>query len=291
MTFAPKSSIRREQGRGGVSWIVAEHLSGYQLTISPYGGQVLSWIRPCGSPLLFLSKAATFEPGKAIRGGIPVVFPQFGKGELPPHGFARTALWDADWEEVLPNGTVSIGLSLRPDSLVRALWPHAFSLQLVVELSQRLAMTLRVTNEGTAPFSCSTALHSYFAVSDVSQCIIRGLSGLSYIDLLRGREVFREERQEVTLGGACDRIYRGAPSDVHIVDPAAMSAVRLMKTGFEDLVVWNPWEQGAKSLPDLREGAWRRMVCVEAGNIAVPRVLLPSETQESTQVLAFEPAG
>lgn len=42
---------------------------------------------------LFLSSLATLDGPKATRGGIPIVFPQFGPGLLPQHGFARVSLW------------------------------------------------------------------------------------------------------------------------------------------------------------------------------------------------------
>jgi glucose-6-phosphate 1-epimerase len=47
-----------------------------------------------GERLLFLSQQAVFEKGKAIRGGIPVIWPQFSnRGPLPSHGFARVRQW------------------------------------------------------------------------------------------------------------------------------------------------------------------------------------------------------
>jgi glucose-6-phosphate 1-epimerase len=48
-------------------------------------------------PVLFLSDRSLFAPDKAIRGGVPVVFPWFGPNKTDPkapsHGFARTAPW------------------------------------------------------------------------------------------------------------------------------------------------------------------------------------------------------
>jgi len=42
---------------------------------------------------LFCSPLSVYASGKAIRGGIPIVFPQFGGGPLPQHGFARNRKW------------------------------------------------------------------------------------------------------------------------------------------------------------------------------------------------------
>ena len=53
-----------------------------------HGAHVTSWCAAGdGSDRLFLSSAARFEDGLAIRGGIPVCFPQFAdQGPLPMHG-------------------------------------------------------------------------------------------------------------------------------------------------------------------------------------------------------------
>lgn len=47
-----------------------------------------------GEELLFLSESAVFKPPKALRGGVPVCWPQFGGvGDLQAHGFARNCEW------------------------------------------------------------------------------------------------------------------------------------------------------------------------------------------------------
>ena len=54
--------------------------------ISPYGAQALSWITADGAEQLFLSPRSVYRTGTAIRGGVPVIFPQFaGLGNLPKH--------------------------------------------------------------------------------------------------------------------------------------------------------------------------------------------------------------
>jgi glucose-6-phosphate 1-epimerase len=62
-----------------------------------HGGQVLEWT-PVGSEVsrLWLSPDWRCGPGAAIRGGVPVVFPQFSdRGPLPKHGIARDREWEA----------------------------------------------------------------------------------------------------------------------------------------------------------------------------------------------------
>ena len=60
-----------------------------------HGAHVTSW-RPMGEAddRLYLSARSEFSGAAAIRGGVPVIFPQFAaEGPLPKHGFARTTTW------------------------------------------------------------------------------------------------------------------------------------------------------------------------------------------------------
>ena len=70
---------------------------GASATIALHGGHVLSWKPTGGAEQLYLSPRSEYVPGKAIRGGVPVCFPQFAeRGPLPKHGFARTLPWELD---------------------------------------------------------------------------------------------------------------------------------------------------------------------------------------------------
>jgi glucose-6-phosphate 1-epimerase len=64
------------------------------------GAQVTAWQPPGERPILFTSPNAVFAAGKAVRGGIPIIFPWFGPNRrapsAPQHGFARTATWHLD---------------------------------------------------------------------------------------------------------------------------------------------------------------------------------------------------
>ena len=64
------------------------------------GAQVTAWQLPGERPILFTSPNSAFAPGRAIRGGIPIIFPWFGPSRhapaAPQHGFARTAAWHLD---------------------------------------------------------------------------------------------------------------------------------------------------------------------------------------------------
>jgi D-hexose-6-phosphate mutarotase len=88
-----------------------------------YGATVISW--KCrgandDEPVerLFVSSKAFLDGSKAVRGGIPVVFPFFGAptrpehSQLPQHGYARTSNWKWDGSVVMDNDAgVSVRLS------------------------------------------------------------------------------------------------------------------------------------------------------------------------------------
>src|SRR6478735_9573563 len=87
--------VFEEIGLGGLPGIRLYGPGGAQATILRHGAHVTSWATADGRERLFLSERAVLAPGKAIRGGVPIVFPQFsGRGTLPKHGFARVLPWE-----------------------------------------------------------------------------------------------------------------------------------------------------------------------------------------------------
>ena len=89
-----------------------------------FGATITSWKASdrgqLGSPAerLFLSSKAALDGSKAVRGGIPVVFPCFGPPEhpdhskLPQHGFARNEIWTFDNVVMDNDAGVSVRLSM-----------------------------------------------------------------------------------------------------------------------------------------------------------------------------------
>ena len=79
-------------------------------------GAHITHYQPAGQkPVLFLSSKSHFAPGKAIRGGIPIIFPWFGAKQddpkAPMHGYARTSAWQVDSSKV-SGELVELGLTL-----------------------------------------------------------------------------------------------------------------------------------------------------------------------------------
>jgi glucose-6-phosphate 1-epimerase len=79
---------------------------------------------------------------------------------------------------------------LEDSAATRADWPHAFRLTYTVTLTARaLRVHLAVAHTGpasAAPFSFTSALHTYLAVHRIEDVRVTGFQHLSYTDKMRG---------------------------------------------------------------------------------------------------------
>src|ERR1700689_2353605 len=234
-----------------------------------HGAQITSWRPAGGEEVIFLSGQSQWEPGRAIRGGIPVCFPWFRNKaddpKAPSHGFVRTKAWQLD--SLAGNGdSVTISLSTGSDEATRAWWPHDFLLVHRLTVGAELVQELTVSNTGTAPLRFEEALHTYYRVGGAESVRIQGLGGVDYLDNTDGN---REKRQEgdIVFTAQTDSAYLETTHAVEIADPLLRRCIRLEKEDSRTTVVWNPWSTGAQSLADLGDDEWRTMACVEASNI------------------------
>lgn len=269
------------------------HPSGARAAVYLQGAHVAGWTDAAGDELLFVSARSRFEPGAAVRGGIPVIFPQFAdQGPLPKHGFARTSAWEQVDGGTDADGAAWALLRLADSEATRALWPHAFRAELRVAVDAgSLAVALRVANTGDGTMAFTCALHTYFRVDDVRRAAVEGLRGVSYLDKLEAGAAFPEEREAVEFAGETDRVYVAAPDRLRVRGAAGGRTVALEKRGFRDAVVWNPWEEGARKLPDMADDEYLRMLCVEPASAAEPVHLAPGEEWTGEQRLRVEADG
>jgi len=257
-----------------------------------HGAQVTSW-RPAGDEdVLFVSKESWFQDGKAIRGGVPICFPWFGKRaddpSAPSHGFARTRAWTLDAVEQR-GGTVVVTLQTTSDATTRASWPHDFTLVHRVTIGATLEMALVMTNTGIAPLRFEEALHTYHRVGAIESLRITGLDGAAYLDNAAGGEPGLQ-RGDLVMTGPTDRAYLDTTAALELIDPTLRRRVRVEKRDSRSTVTWNPWFVGALALTDLGSDEWRRMVCVEAANIKSDAVELPpGGTHTMTATISVAP--
>jgi glucose-6-phosphate 1-epimerase len=263
---------------------------GARVSLARHGAQVLSWRPPGASEQLYLSPRSEFVAGKAIRGGVPVCFPQFAeRGPLPKHGFARVLPWELVSQEQGKDDALAV-LRLRDSDTTRALWPHAFELELSVRVGGRvLDVELACENTGDTPLQFTTALHTYLRVGDLDAVSVEGLSGLRYFDSVKQAEAL--QRMELLLTGEkgvldLDRIYFGVKERPLVVTEDRRQVV-VTQQGFDDAVVWNPGPERCAKLADMPPEGWSEMLCVEAATVGVPVQLPPGETWVGRQSLTL----
>lgn len=247
---------------------------GASAVISLLGGQVLSWITPDGRERLFLSDKAVFDGSVAIRGGIPVCWPQFAAlGDLPKHGLVRTRPWQVATERCGDDYAL-VTLAIEDDEATRALWSHAFRLELTLMLEDdRIDLELSVSNTGAAPFSFTGALHTYLRVTQVEDVALEGLYGHHYRDAANGDKVIRDSGTAVMVDAEIDRVYRDVKRPQLL--QAGNLSLGIQSQDFPDVVVWNPWVDKCGALADMPADGWRHMLCVEAAVAETP-VLVPA---------------
>lgn len=237
--------------------------AGATAIVSRLGGQLLSWTTPDGRERLFLSQRAVFDGSVAIRGGVPVCFPQFAEqGDLPRHGLVRTREWTVSTRRSGDDYAL-VTLETEDDEASRALWPHRFRLELTAMIeADRIDLELCVANTGAAPFSFTAALHAYLRVVQVEDSAIEGLYGHDYRDKVAAGRIVRDSGTELAPDGEIDRIYH------HVRRPQLLRAGNLSlgihQQGFPDTVVWNPWAEKCAALADMAPDDWRHMLCIEA---------------------------
>jgi D-hexose-6-phosphate mutarotase len=266
-----------EIGAGGLprlvvkSSIVAAHIYLH--------GAHITHFQPAGmSPVLFLSASSLFVPDKAIRGGVPVIFPWFGpRGSTigaPVHGFARTMRWAVASVACDPDDSVTATFCLTASDVTRAQWPHDFTLRYRITVGTTLAMRLEVENKSAEPFPFEEALHTYLAVGDVRRVTLTGLAGTEFIDKVDHFTRKRQDDAPIRITGETDRVYLHTRSSCVLDDPSVDRQIIVEKSGSQTTVVWNPWMAKAAAMVDFGNEEWTKMLCVETANAGENAVTL-----------------
>ena len=233
-----------------------------------HGAQVLSWVAG-GRERLYLSPRSRFDGKAAIRGGVPICFPQFNqRGSLPRHGFARNLSWLDDVPPDLGEQTAELTLRLPSSEATRVFWPPSFEATLTLHLGPaNLQMTLGVRNTGEAPLSFTGALHTYLAVNDIAAVQLDGLRGQPEWDALTDQHSCASDI--LSFHGEFDRVY-GAAAQALILHGGADRLAIEQSPSFANTVIWNPGADKGASLSDMPADGYAHMLCVEAAQVMQP---------------------
>lgn len=276
--------VELQRDEHGMETVLLNGPSGSSARVHLHGAQVTSWRTSDGRERLFLSAASRFEEGAAIRGGIPVIFPQFAdRGPLPKHGFARTSRWRL----LEGDGTGVARFALDDSAATRAVWPAEFTVQLEVGLGAReLAVALSVTARSRLAFTA--ALHTYLRVADVADVVVLGLGGARFDSGVDGVRGAVQRDRELRVRGELDRVYLALTEPLVVRGSAGQDVLTVEGEGFPDAVLWNPGPERAKALADLAPEEYRQMLCVEAAVVGQPVQLEAGASWTARQVLRVE---
>ncbi len=259
------------QGHGSLPKINVQSPSS-SAEIYLHGAHITGFQKNGEPPLLFMSRLSRFAPTEAIRGGVPICFPWFGRREGDvAHGFARVTEWNLTQTSATAEGAVTLKFRL-PTPPDRAAWNHLRA-EFIVTVSDKLAMELIATNDPAGgAVEMENCLHTYFAVGDIGGVGIRGLKGTRFLDKTDRDAEKPETHEALPIVAETNRIYHDTPGPIEIVDTEFRRIIRIAKSGSADAVVWNPWTTQLMSDFDPAEHA--RMVCVESGNVARNKIAL-----------------
>ena len=301
----PRVSITYTRGSGedgpNVKSVLL-HPSGARAEIYDLGATVTRFTNADGRDLLWVSAQARLDGSKAIRGGIPLAFPQFGRPDdrMSQHGFARNAYWAAP--EAVNEDGCSVTYRLAPEQATHEAFPYAYALEYRVEISaEALRTELRVLNGDDRPFSFQCLQHTYLSVGDIEQTRVIGFEGASFLDKVGERPdaLLVDTREESDVAREVDRIYVAPAADPILVACAGgviavgKGAAKSAADGASappppvDVVQWNPWVDKAARMSDFADDEYKAMICIEPGIVNAAQTLLPGEAITLSQSLSM----
>ena len=274
MGKAHQAQCTRETIHGQAGWKLTLD-QGDTLMVTEQGAQVVSWLSQ-GREQLFLSPLNVWDGVKAIRGGIPVCFPQFNqRGTLPKHGFARNMVWQFGQALVTEQG-INLDLTLTHNPATQKIWNCAFEARIAIALSPgSLKVTLSVSNLGTQALEFSGALHTYLAVSGISTATLRGLQGQAEWDAVR--DAHTQASETLTFQGEFDRVYAASPKALVLRDSTRVLEIS-QSPSWGQTVVWNPGATLCATMDDMPKNGYDQMLCVEAAQVFSP-IAVPAHGQ------------
>lgn len=266
------------------------------------GAHLTQWRPAAQEPVLFLSSRSAYVPGKAIRGGVPIIFPWFGAPETSPvhppqgsasHGFARIWPWTLRFAG-LAGDDLHLSLTLDHNERLHALGFDFLQLGVDITLGRTLTIRLSTALPGASmqpdPFLMEEALHAYLHVGSIEQVSIEGLAGTEFLDKTDNLLAKVQAEPELRFAGEIDRPYLDTSKSVILHDEVLRRDIVLTKTHSQTTVIWNPAAALTAKLPDLAPDDWRSFVCMETANAAKNAVhLRPGEAHTMTMQLAVQP--
>lgn len=256
---------------------ITHSVSGASFKFHEFGATIVSFKTAGDRECLFVSRDAKLDGSKAVRGGIPLVFPQFGQPDksMPQHGFLRNNYWKVDESSAYDSESaagISLTLDLKDVKNSRGgKWDENTKFDCFCVLSikveaNNMTTELEIKNTSSNPFEFQTLQHTYFRVEggaafDPSQCYVKGLEGYSASDKITNED-YTLGSDPIVLVGNVDRVYTPLADGKDVVSvEVGVGGGKVMKMTASGVcngaatpvscVVWNPFKEKAAAMGDF----------------------------------------
>ena len=223
-----------------------------QAVFSRQGAQLLHFQPRGQKPWLWC--AAKWPQVGAIRGGVPVCWPWYGRhpseNAWPSHGWARLLDW-----KLIDSTESEAGVTLK-----WRLQLCDWQVDLVANLGQRMELQLSTEHQDSLPCQLSHALLAYWRISDVSEIALSGLENAKGYDHLSRQAC--QQKGALKVQGGCQRVFQNAAT-LQVHDPAWQRQLCIDTGDSDDTVVWHP---GSRPLMGVSGSETQGFICVEAAS-------------------------
>jgi glucose-6-phosphate 1-epimerase len=144
-----------------------------------------------------------------------------------------------------------------------------------------LVLELVTRNLDKRPFEITSALHSYLAVSDISQVHVNGLDGTRCFDKVTGEEYTHSGL--LYIDRETDRVFQDVRYPLFMHDKDRMLSIEA--DGSRSAVVWNPWRKKSAAMADMPDDGYRTMLCIEAANVMDDSRVMEPEKEHSLKAV------
>lgn len=235
------------------------------------GAHLTRWQPKDQQDVLFVSAKSAYQSGKAIRGGVPLIFPWFGANgsnpAAPAHGFVRTS---QDWllvEAGRSNDDYMLTFELTDSDVSKSFGYKEFKVTYKIAVGEELELELIVENQSHDILNFEEAFHTYLAVSDIDNVSVLGLTNTEYLDKTDGFKRKRQIEEALRFTEETDRPYLNTLAKIEIDDTGWQRKIIVDKLASNSTIVWNPWAEQTAKLSDMEPDGWRKMLCIETANM------------------------
>merc|ERR1712193_340771 len=208
-----------------------------------------------------------------VVGGMDAYCVSMSNAEGPAMKAVREKMLATPWAEEWENKRTmfSYGEEMSTDPL------EAMMLKQFVHMGKPKRI-LEVCNNNDSPLEFTGCLHSYWRCSSSEKCAVQGLKGAKFDtgigSSFRGDAV--EERDSVPFVDAKETqlLYGDAGDAVTLIEDGKRR-LRLTKSNVPDWVLWNTGAENGSGIKDLKEGEYKKYVCVEPGFASRPIKVAP----------------